>query len=165
MSSFEREGYEWRETYIVFFERTHRPSLAQVKKRLLKLGKQYRLDGEAADIDGGFEAISLISDSDFAAVDLAYEDGDEVAEQAKSMARDCKPSQLDPEERKQFERLKKCDAKLDLLHFENRAGDDPLDDADDEMLDPSALLLVLDTMVDLTGGVGIDPASGSLALA
>jgi hypothetical protein len=81
------------------------------------------------------------------------------------MANEFKPSQLDPQERRQVERLKQCDARLDLLHFENRAGDDPLTDADDEMLDPSALLLVLDAMVDLTDGVGIDPASGSLALA
>jgi hypothetical protein len=165
MSSFEREGYEWRETYFVFFDRTRRPTLAQVKKRLHKLGKQFRLEGEGADSEGEFETISLISDSDFAAVDLAYEDGPEVTEQAAAMANEFKPSQLDPQERRQVERLKQCDARLDLLHFENRAGDDPLTDADDEMLDPSALLLVLDAMVDLTDGVGIDPASGSLALA
>jgi hypothetical protein len=165
MSSFERDGYLWRETYFVFFDRTRRPSLAQIKKRLQKLGKQYRLEGEAADSDGEFETISLISDSDFAAVDLAYEEGADVAQQAAALAKEFKPSQLDPAERKQVELLKRCNARLDLLHFENQAGDDPLTDADDDMLDPSALLLVLEAMVDLTGGVGIDPASGSLALA
>ena len=164
MSSFEREGYQWRETYFVFFDRTRRPSLAQVKKRLHRLGKQFRLDGAAADSDGEFETISLISDSDFAAVDLAYEEGDAVVQQAISLAREFRPSQLDPQERKQIEQLNQCNARLDLLHFENKAAEDPLDD-EDEMLDPSALLLVLDAMVDLTGGVGIDPASGSLALA
>ncbi len=30
------------------------------------------------------------------------------------------------------------------------------------MLDPSTLLLVLDALAELTGGVGIDPQSGSL---
>lgn len=164
MSSFERAGYQWRETYFVFFERARRPSLAQVKKRLHRLGKQFRLDGAAADSDGEFETISLISDSDFAAVDLAYEEGEEVTRQALALAKEFKHSQLDPEERKQVAMLKQCDARFDLLHFENKAAEDSFDD-DDEMLDPSALLLVLEAMVDLTGGVGIDPASGSLALA
>lgn len=165
MSSFERDGYQWRETYFVFFNRARRPTLGQVRKRLHRLGKQFRLEGEAADPEGEFETISLISESDFAAVDLAYEEGEDVAQQAAALANEFKPSQLDPEERKQVELLKQCDARLDLLHFENTAGDDPLDDSDDDMLDPSALLLVLDAMVELTGGVGIDPASGSLALA
>ncbi len=164
MSSFERFGYQWRETYFVFFDRTRRPTLAQVKKRLHRLGKQFRLDGETADSDGEFETISLVSDSDFAAVDLAYEEGDAVVQQARALAKEFKPNQLDPREREQVALLKQCNARLDLLHFENKAAEDPLDE-DDEMLDPSALLLVLDAMVELTGGVGIDPASGSLAQA
>ena len=39
--------------------------------------------------------------------------------------------------------------------------DEPEDEAD-EMLDPSALLIVLDALVELTGGVGVDPQSGTL---
>ncbi len=30
------------------------------------------------------------------------------------------------------------------------------------MLDPSALLIVMDALVEMTGGVGVDPASGTL---
>jgi hypothetical protein len=163
MSSFEREQYEWRETYFVFFESAKRPTLARMEKRLHKLSKRFRLDGGTADENGLFESISLVSESDFAAVDLAYEEGEEVASQAAQLAKDFKMSQLDKAEKEHVERLKRCDARLDLLHFENKAGDDPLDDTDDDMLDPSALLMVLEAMVDLTGGVGIDPASGSLA--
>jgi len=37
-----------------------------------------------------------------------------------------------------------------------------ISDDEDEMLDPSALLSVMDTLMDLTHGVGIDPQSGSL---
>ena len=161
MSTFERDGYEWRETYFVFFERARRPALKQIEKRLHKLSKRFKLEGGTADEDGHFESITLVSESDFAAVDIAYEEGEEVIEQAAAMAKEFKLSQIEADERKKLERLPKLDARFDLLHFEHTAGDDPLDDADDEMLDPSALLLVLDTVLELTDGVGIDPASGS----
>jgi hypothetical protein len=51
------------------------------------------------------------------------------------------------------------------LHFEHMtASEAPAesDDEFDEMLDPSALLIVLDALVELTGGVGVDPQSGTL---
>lgn len=161
MSTFEREGYQWRETYFVFFDRARRPSLKQIEKRLHKLSKRFRLESGTADEEGHFESITLVSDSDFAAVDIAYEEGEEVVEQAGIMTKEFKLSQLDADEREKLERLPKLNARFDLLHFEHTAGDDPLDDQDDEMLDPSALLLVLDAVVELTDGVGIDPASGS----
>jgi hypothetical protein len=161
MSTFERDGYQWRETYFVFFDRARRPTLKQIEKLLHKLSRRFKLEGGTADEQGHFESISLVSESDFAAVDIAYEEGDEVLEQAAAMAKEFKLSQLDAEERKKLERLPRLDARFDLLHFENIAGDDPLDDEDDDMLDPSALLLVLDAVLELTDGVGIDPASGS----
>ncbi len=161
MSSFEREGYQWRETYFVFFDRASRPSLKQIEKRLHQLSKRFELDGGTADEQGHFESITLISDSDFAAVDIAYEEGEEVLEQAALLAKEFKLSQLDADEREKFKRLPKLDARFDLLHFEHTADEDPLDEEDDEMLDPSALLLVLDAVLELTDGVGIDPASGS----
>jgi len=46
------------------------------------------------------------------------------------------------------------------MHFEQLVeggGDEP-----DEMLDPSALLVVMETLMKLTGGIGVDPQSGSL---
>lgn len=163
MSSFEREGYEWRETYFVFFDRARRPPLKQIEKLLHKLGKQFKLEGASADEGGHFEAISLVSESDFSAVDIAYEEGEEVREQAAALAREFKPSQLDEDERKKLARLPKLDARFDLLHFEHLAAEGPTGDEDDDMLDPSALLLVLDAVVDLTDGIGVDPASGSFA--
>jgi hypothetical protein len=47
-----------------------------------------------------------------------------------------------------------------VLHFEQIAegGDD---DLDDEMLDPSALLVVLAALAKHTGGVAIDPQAGT----
>ena len=47
-----------------------------------------------------------------------------------------------------------------MLHFE-RVADEPEDDSEEEMLDPSALLVVLETLAQLTGGVAIDPQAGT----
>jgi len=163
MSTFERDGYEWRETYFVFFERSRRPSLKQIENLLHRLSSRFSIDAGTADEEGYFESISLASASDFAAIDIAYEEGEDVVEQAAAMAKEFKGSQLEPEEREKLQKLPTLNARLDLLHFENVAGDDPLDEDDDEMLDPSALLLVLDSVVELTDGVAIDPASGSFA--
>ena len=64
-------------------------------------------------------------------------------------------------ERAKVERLAQCEARFDLLHFEH-VGEQESDEDPDEMLDPSALLIVLDALVELTSGVGVDPASGTL---
>lgn len=160
MSTFERDGYQWRETYFVFFDRSRRPTLKQIEKLLHRLSKRFKIEAGTADEEGHFESVSLVSDSDFAAVDIAYEEGEEVVEQAANLAKEFKLSQLDPEEKVKLQQLTKFDARFDLLHFEHTAAEDPLDDGD-EMLDPSALLLVLDAVVELTDGVGVDPASGS----
>jgi hypothetical protein len=84
-----------------------------------------------------------------------------VLEQVETIEAEFKQGPLDPDEKKKLARLKTFDAKFDLLHFEQTADDQPEDDQD-EMLDPSALLIVLDAVVELTGGVGVDPQSGTL---
>ena len=69
----------------------------------------------------------------------------------------------DPEERAKLARLPKCDARLDILHFEEIVGGRSSGEEEgDEMLDPSTLLNVLDALVRMTGGVGVDPQSGSV---
>jgi hypothetical protein len=161
MSTFERDGYEWRETYFVFFDRARRPALKQIEKILHRLSKRFKIEGGTADDEGHFESISLVSDSDFAAVDIAYEEGEEVLEQAANLAKEFKLSQLDSEEKKKLALLPKMNARFDLLHFEHVSAETALDEDDDEMLDPSALLLVLDAVLELTDGIGVDPASGS----
>ena len=48
-----------------------------------------------------------------------------------------------------------------MLHFEQVPEDADEDAEDDEMLDPSALLVVLGALAKLTGGVAIDPQAGT----
>jgi hypothetical protein len=159
MSTFENHDYKWRETYIVLFHSERRPTLAQVEKRLKEINSRYELINPEADEDGKFQSITLHSPQDFAAMDICYDSGEEVIEQAAEQYREMKGN-VAPDDRPKLAGLANCDAKFDILHFEQVSGDASGDD--DEMLDPSALLGVLDVLVDLTSGVGIDPQSGSL---
>lgn len=161
MSTFERDEFKWRETYFVLFDVGQRPSLEQVEHVLRDLSDRFELTNARSDEDGQFESITVMSPEDYAAVDISYESGDEVTEQATALHQELKSSVTDDDERAKLARLPKCDARFDLLHFEQVTDNQP-EDAADEMLDPSALLIVLDALVELTGGVGVDPQSGTL---
>ena len=161
MSTFERDEFNWRETYFVMFDSAKRPTLKTVERVLRDLSDRFELSNNRADEDGRFESITVMSPDDYAALDISYESGEEVLEQGAVLEQEMKSSATDEQERARLARLPKCDARFDLLHFEQVTDDEPEDEAD-EMLDPSALLIVLDALVELTGGVGVDPQSGTL---
>jgi hypothetical protein len=161
MSTFEREDFKWRETYFVLFDSRKRPTLKKVERILSQLSERFELTNARADEDGRFESITIMAPDDYAALDVSFESGEEVREQGAALAQELKSSASDDEERAKLARLPQCDARFDLLHFEEMVGDEPEGELD-EMLDPSALLIVLDALVELTDGVGVDPQSGTL---
>lgn len=161
MSTFERDEYKWRETYFVLFDSARRPALKKVERMLHNLSDRFQLTNAVADEDGRFESITVISPDDYAALDMSYMAGEEVTEQVEMLEQELKGSAADPEDRAKIAQIKKYDARFDLLHFEQTAAGEPEDEMD-EMLDPSMLLIVLDAVVELTGGVGIDPQSGTV---
>jgi hypothetical protein len=161
MSMFENNHYRWRETYFVLFRSSHRPKLKKVQIALSALNSHYELKNLSSDNQGRFESLTLISPDDFAALDICYTDGAEVLEQGAALAQEIKPSgdELPPAS---LERLVQCDARFEVLHFE-QLPDQPEDaDEADEMLDPSALLLVLDELAKLTDGLAVDPQAGTI---
>ncbi len=161
MSTFENDRYRWRETYFVLFPADRRPSLKMVEKRLAALSKRYSLENLAADGDGLIESLTLISPEDFAAMDVCFIGGDEVLEHSEEMIQELS-STVEPEQKAVLKRIKNYDGRFDVLHFEqkNDFGDD--DDESDELLDPGALLAVLEQLARITGGVAIDPQSGTI---
>jgi hypothetical protein len=161
MSTFERDEYKWRETYFVLFDTAKRPTLHQIEDLLRNLNDRFELTNASQDEDGRFESITVMSEDDYAALDISYEAGEEVVEMRSALRQELKASAADDEERAKAEQLAKCEARFDLLHFQH-VGDDESDEDLDEMLDPSALLIVMDALVELTSGVGVDPASGTL---
>lgn len=160
MSTFEDSRYRWRETYFVFFDARKRPKMGAVGKALRALNSRFQLTNLSEDEDGFIDSLTLISPDDYAALDICYTEGAEVTEQLETQIEDLKKAGLDLRPPIPWEEIKRFDCRFDVLHFE-QVPEDAADDEDDGMLDPSALLVVLETLAKLTGGVAVDPQSGT----
>lgn len=161
MSLFDDSKYRWRETYFLFHDRANRPTAAQVKKTLSGLTNKIELLELKQNDDGAFDSVTIMAPNAYAAIDITYVTGEEVAEQLDVLKKEMKSAILDRDERKKLQQLRNCDARFDLLHFEqvvNSSDEGPLD----ECFDPSGLLIVLEELSELCNGVGVDPASASL---
>jgi len=159
MSMFGKPGYRWRETYFVLFRSHNRPNLKMVERALAALGGDYRLENLRADSEGLVDSLTVISPDDFAAMDICYTTGPEVLEQGASLAQEI--DQTREALRERVQEVAQCDARFDVLHFE-RVADPVEEDENDEMFDPSALLLVLGTLARLTDGIAVDPQAGAM---
>jgi hypothetical protein len=162
MSMFEDNHYRWRETYFVLFRSSRRPKLKKVQLALSALNPHYELKNLSSDEQGRFESLTLVSPDDFAALDICYTDGAEVLEQGATMAQEIKPAAPDEAEPVSLSRLVQCDARFEVLHFEQLPDRPEDEDEAEEMLDPSALLLVLGELAKLTDGVAVDPQAGTI---
>ncbi len=151
------EEYQWRETYFILFRASKRPTLTQVERTVGELNNRLRLENLTADDDGRFESVVIHSPDDYAAIELSYETGEAVTEQATDLAKQLK-SEAEADE---LSKLLVADARLDVMHFEQMVSDS-MDDDEEEMLDPSSLLMVVDALVGLTEGIAVDPASGAI---
>lgn len=161
MSTFEQENYRWRETYFVLFDATNRPQIGEVEQALRGLSSHFDLANLEADELGRFESVTLLAPDDFAALDISYLEGDEVLEHIAQLAEELIHTAESPEEKEKLSRLPMLTARFDVMHFQQVASEGDEDEAD-EMFDPSALIVVLEALSQLTGGVGVDPQSGSL---
>ena len=161
MSLFENDQYQWRETYFVLFHEKDRPTLDDVQKTLASLGNQYQVIEQRSNEGGFFESLTIISPDDFAAMDITYLAGDEVKEQVVELSDEMEDTQLTGDEKQKLKRLKSCDARFDVYHFEQVVMGQS-DDEEESYLDPGALLIVLERLARMCRGVGVDPQSGTL---
>ena len=166
----ENDELYWRETYFILFPHKRRPTLKQVSTALANANCRYQIENPASDPAGLIESLLVESPEDHAAVEISYEVGDAIIEQnlawAKELRENLAPAQL--------QELIISDARLDVAHFERVAAaggagsddvyhDDFADPEDDyDMLDPTCLLTVVQTLAGLTGGLTFDPASGEI---
>lgn len=163
MSMFENRQFRWRETYFVLFSLGSRPTLKAVEKTLSALSGQYTLSNGRADDSGGFESLTLLSPDDFSALDICFTGGVEVLEQGASLVKEMEPAACEVGELAAWKRIPQCDGRFDVLHFEQVPDQRGLDeDESDEILDPSALLLVLDALANITDGIAVDPQTGTV---
>lgn len=160
MSLFEDGEYRYRETYFVMFRAENRPSLKRFRQAIAPLGDRYQLANVVEDDRGYFESATLLAPEDFAALDICYVGGDEVTEEGKALIEEIKGNVSEPAERAKLKRLEECDGRFDVFHFEHVLEEEG--DGADEMLDPGALLTVLDALVRLCAGTAVDPQSGTI---
>ncbi|MDA7978826.1 MAG: hypothetical protein MPJ50_08660 [Pirellulales bacterium] len=159
MSTFEDDRYQWRETYFVLFPTARRPSTKAMREALKQLPSGFEDESVRGDDDGEFESATLYAPDAFAAIDVAYVCGEEVAEQIEELSGDVNRMVLNDAQKEKLKHLDECDARFDVLHFEKVERE--FDEEEEEMLDPSALLLVLARLAELTNGIAIDPQSGT----
>lgn len=160
MSLFDNPEYQWRETYFVLFDKRRRPTLAQVEDALRHAGDRFQLERMSANDEGLFESVTLLALDDYAALDISYMEGPDVREETENLTEELKPMITDPAERAKLASLKDFDARFDIMHFEQVVFDD--EEGMEDCFDPSALLLCMEALQKLTGGVGVDPQSGTL---
>ena len=152
---------EWRDTYYIFFSKSVRPTLTQVEATISGAAHRVTTQNLLANDDGMFESILVQAPEDNAALEISYEMSEAVTEQCAELARQLQKDGTDP---KQLTTLIQADARLDIMHFE-RVSNDPFSSNEDEdfandLLDPTSLLVIIEALVNLTGGVPIDPGSG-----
>src|SRR5688572_4449369 len=131
-----------------------------MERALTGLNDRFDLVNLQANDEGRFESVTVKAHEDGAALDICYSEGDEVIEEGRQLFEELS-SQASASELPKIKRISKSNARFDVLHFQEMgvAGDD---DEADELFDPSALLVVLDMLVDLTQGVAVDPQSGTM---
>ncbi len=159
MSLFEDNRYEWRETYFIFFLDKSRPSKSQMEKFLKELGSRYKVRDVRTDDDHRFESATVLAPDDYAGMDVTYVAGDEVREQLDEMLEEIGKATLNVGQVDKLAKIAKCNARFDIYHFEQVASEEA---DEDEMLDPGALLIVLERLTKLCDGVGFDPQTGTL---
>lgn len=173
MSSGKGDELYWRETYFILFPQDRRPTLDQVASALTVANRRFQLENPESDDRGLLESLLVESPEDHAAVEISYEVGEAVVEQNLQWAKQLQ-KQLPSE---QLQQLIKSDARLDVAHFERvPAGtadasqgepsfaDDEFGEGEEpfEMLDPTCLLTVVETLSGITDGLTYDPAAGEV---
>jgi hypothetical protein len=161
MSTFENKNYRWRETFFVLFEAKKRPKLSSVVKAIGEINGRYELIDLLGDAKGRIESLTVHSADDYAAMDICYIEGEEVLEQAPDLVKDLRKSSDGEFPDFPLANILTYDGRFDVLHFEC-VGSESGEEEDDEMLDPSAVLMVLETLAKLTQGVAVDPQTGTL---
>jgi len=162
MSMFERRDYRWRETFFIVFAPEKRPQAQRVVEALRGLSEHYTVENVQANEQGEIESLTLLAPEDNAALDVSFASGPEIVEEQKNLIEEMQPLVVDKQERRRLAKIAEWEARFDVLHFEHVEADSAADEALDETLDPGALLLAVDVLAELTGGVAIDPQSGTV---
>lgn len=162
MSLFENELYRWRETYFVLLPSENRPAGEAVVAALREVNENYEVANLRKTDAGQFESLTITSPDDYAGMDITYVTGEEVQEHTLELVEEMLPL-MAGDDKDRLRGLMQFDARLDVYHFEQLVFEGPANDDDmDDFMDPGSLLIVLEKLAQLTGGVGVDQETGTL---
>lgn len=153
MSLFDNKKYQYRDTFYVFFQQDRCPTAEAVRSALHKLNEGLVVTNLRAS-DHHLESLSVECSEDSSAMDVCLVGGDEVRQQVRELLQEFRTITLAADDSRRLGQLKTCDGRFDILHFEKAGFEDDLD--------PGGMLLVVQELVALTGGIGLDPQSMSL---
>ncbi len=156
MSLFEDSRYQYRDTFFVFFDKENRPEVDKIQACLAELGPKYEVTN-VRNTDADFECITVMIPHDCSAMDIAYEDSEEVATQIEEVMQEVQTLTTVGDDSKKLDQIQSSTARFDIFHFEQVSIS-----GEDEILDPGGLLLVMQKLCELVDGVGLDPQSQAL---
>jgi hypothetical protein len=159
MSLFEDDSYIYRDTFFIYIQDENRPTVAQVSDCFAQLGSKYEVVG-MRERDGKFGSVTIKSPQDSSAMDITYVTGEEVHEQIGELMLEFRTMTLTGDDREKLTAFETCNARFDIFHFEQQSGS--ADAGPDEMIDPGGLLLVIERLASLVGGVALDPQSHTI---
>ena len=120
MTLFEDDRYDWRETYFVYFESSHRPKLPEVRRALKTYAPFFCILDSKADPNGNLVEMTIASYENHAALEIVYREGKDVLTEAQHLVRSVKKEATE-EELAKLQRIVQCKARFDVHHFEQTA--------------------------------------------
>jgi len=120
MTLFDDNRYDWRETYFVYFEASHRPKLPEVRRALRTHAPFLSIPNIKADPDGNLVEMTIASYEDHAALEIVHREGNDVLTEARDLAQSLKEGASE-EERLKLQKIVQCKMRFDIHHFEQTA--------------------------------------------
>ena len=120
MTLFEDNRYDWRETYFIYFESSHRPKLPEIRRALHIYAPFFCILDSKAEPDGNLVAMTIASYEDHAALEIIYREGNDISAEVRHLVHTLK-QEATSKELAQLQKIIQCRARLDIHHFEQTA--------------------------------------------
>ena len=120
MTLFEDDRYDWRETYFVYFESSHRPRLPEIRRALKTYAPFFSILDSKAESNGDLVELTIASYENHAALEIIYREGNEVQTEIKHLVHSLK-KEATAEELLKLQRIAQCKTRFDVHHFEQTA--------------------------------------------
>ena len=121
MTLFDDDRYDWRETYFVYFESSHRPKLPDVRRALKAYAPFFHILHSKSDPTGNLLEMTVASYEDHAALEIVYREGNDILNEARHLALSMEKDASEGEHT-QLQKIAQCKTRFDVHHFEQTAG-------------------------------------------